>query len=337
VDKTGKPGEVVLKRFDAYHRGRPVIERIVIQPFKTLRNGWAELLRGGLDMVTTVPPDAVPFVKNEQVEVFTFSRRYLYTLAFNSKRRPFNSAAIRRALNMAIDRETIVHQIFHDAARPATGPFWPKNWAYDPSFQPYAFDPAEARKLLDRAGFPLPSAPDSDSLPARFRFRVLVPAGYSVLEDLALTLQKEFYDVGVDMQFDVTENNAEFRTRMARRDFDAAIFDINSGPTLTRPYIFWRSTKSGMGPYNIFGYENQGSEALFRSLLTAPNETSIRSTLRELQKTLTEDPPAAFLAWQDRTRAVRTTFGPYQEGGRDPIFTLWQWKPDKSVRVASNR
>jgi peptide/nickel transport system substrate-binding protein len=328
--------EVVLKRFDAYQRGQPAIEQVVIRPLSTLRTGWASLLRGELDMVTAVPPDVIPFVKNDQVDVYTFSRRYLYALAFNSKRKPFTSPSIRRALNMAVDREDIVNQIFRKAGTPAAGPFWPKHWAYDPSFRPYAFDPAEARKIFDAAGLGIPSRPNSERLPARFTFRCLLPEGFAVLEEMGLALQKQFYDVGVDMQFEVLPY-AEFKNRVDVGDFDALVLDINSGPTLTRPYIFWRSAQTARSPYNVFGYENPTTEDLFQKLLSSPNDTSVRSTIRQLQKAMTDDPPAIFLAWQDRTRAVRRTFQVEQETGRDPIFTLWHWHADRSGRVASNR
>ena len=69
---SGIRAEVVLERFDDYYLGAPQIRRVVIRPFDTLRTAWASLLRGEVDMVTDVPPEAVEFVRNDDVEVISF-------------------------------------------------------------------------------------------------------------------------------------------------------------------------------------------------------------------------------------------------------------------------
>jgi hypothetical protein len=38
-----------------------------------------------------------------------------------------------------------------------------------------------------------------------------------------------------------------------------------------------------------------------------------------------EDPPALFLAWSQRARAVSSRFRVVAEAERDPLLTIWQW------------
>ena len=59
--------ELVLDRFDHYYLGVPQIPRIVIRSFDTVRTAWTSLLRGDVDMVTNVPPDAVEFISNDEI------------------------------------------------------------------------------------------------------------------------------------------------------------------------------------------------------------------------------------------------------------------------------
>src|SRR6185503_3745585 len=54
--------EIVLERFDQYYLGAPAISRVTIRPFDALRTTWTSLLRGEVDMVTEVPPDAIEFI-----------------------------------------------------------------------------------------------------------------------------------------------------------------------------------------------------------------------------------------------------------------------------------
>jgi peptide/nickel transport system substrate-binding protein len=325
-------GSLVFERFPRYYLGAPSISKVVVTTFSTLRPAWASLLRGTVDVVSDIPADAVEFVRTDDVQVISFARGYQYLIAFNSQRKPFTSPVVRRALNLAIDRNELVRNSLGGAALPATGPLWPKHWAYDNSIQSYPFDPGLATSTLEDAGFHLQHSAASNGPPARLKFTCLVPAGYSVLERVGLDVQKQLYDIGVDMQFQVLPV-AEYGDRIRRGDFDVVLTDLSSGPTFGRPYTFWRSAKTSKG-LNVFGYENAESEELFQVLRTSMNEAAVRSATRRLQRVLLDDPPALFLAWSERTRAVRRDFSVFAEAGADPLLTLWRWTPSSDARAA---
>ena len=318
-------GNVVLEAFDDYHLGAPTIRRLVLNPFDTIRAAWASLLRGDVDMVTDVPGEAIEFVQNDDVEVISFARRYQFLIAFNARRALLRSPTVRRALNVAIDRDALIQSVLQGHGVAATGPFWPKHWAYDQTVGGSGFDRTFATSLLDRAGFtPGSSSGAASEIPgARLRFECLLPADFSVLERVALDLQKQLYEIGVDMQFQVVPIE-EYNVRIRAGQFDAVLIDLISGPTLSRPYVFWTSPARFQG-INAFGYENAEADRLFELLRTSTNEAGIRSTLSRLQRVLLEDPPALFIAWNERARAIRRDFQIVREEDRDPLFTIWQW------------
>ena len=198
---TSDPTGVVLERFPKYYLGTPNIAKVIIKPFDALRTAWTSMLRGDVDMVTDVPPDAVEFVKNDEVRVVSFGRRYQYLVAFNSAKAPFNSPTVRRALNTAVDRDALIQNVLQGHGVPSTGPLWPKNWAYNGSIASYRFDPGLAVSLLNSAG--LRADKKTTGPQARFRFTCLIPENFSVIERVALEVQKQLYNVGVDMQFEV--------------------------------------------------------------------------------------------------------------------------------------
>jgi ABC-type transport system substrate-binding protein len=149
---------------------------------------------------------------------------------------------------------------------------------------------------------------------------------------VGLDVQKQLYDVGVDMQFQVLPV-AEYGDRIRRGDFDVVLTDLSSGPTFGRPYTFWRSAKKSKG-LNFFGYENAESEELFQVLRTSMSEAAVRSATRRLQRVLLDDPPALFLAWSERTRAIRRDFSVFAEPGADPLLTLSRWTPNTNPSAA---
>ncbi len=316
--------ELILERFDEYYDGTPALARVVIRPFDTLRTTWTRLLRGEVDMVYDVPADAVEFIRNDDVQVVSVPRWYQFVIAFNAQKTPFQSPAVRKALNYAVDRPTLIRKVL-GAGTPSTGPLWPEYFTYDKSVTPYGFDPEQAASLLDGAGFVRPATTDDPNLPpARLRFTCLIPENFSVWERIGLEVQQDLFNVGVDMQFEVVPFE-EWGRRVSEGRFEATLIDMISGPSPGRAYIFWRSAGGFKGPYNTFGYENLEAERLFDVLRTSTNDAAVRSTTSKLQRVLLDDPPALFLAWNERSRAIRREFSYPDEAGTDPLLTLWKW------------
>lgn len=319
------PREYTLTRFDKYRQGAPAIDRVVVKAYETLRNAWTAMLRREVDMVTEVPPDAVEFVGSSDVQLFSFARRYQYLMAFNSARGPLQNPAVRRALNLAVDRAGIVTRVLRGHGTVSAGPIWPKYWAHDPDVAGFRYDPAAAETLLDSAGLPRAAATagSGSAPPSRFRFTCLIPADFAVWERVGLEVQKNLYAIGVDMQFELVPF-AQFDTRIRSGGFDSAIINMISGPTPGRAFVFWRSPKVAQG-LNVFGWENAEAERLYDALRLADNDAATRVATGKLQRTFLDDPPALFIAWDERTRAVSRRFSVPEAAGRDPMQTLSRW------------
>ena len=327
--------DIVLERFDSYHQGKPGIRTITVRSESTLRTAWASLLRGDVGMVADMPPDTVELIRNESVHIISFPRGYQYMVALNGRSTKLADPRVRQALNMAIDRATIVASVLKGAGAPATGPIWYRHWAYDPSAGVIAFAPDRARALLDQAGLPMKSSPDPTLPPSRLRLTCLVPEGFIVYEHLALEVQRQLSDIGIDLRFDVQPTRT-YGQRMGKGDFETAIVDLASGAGLSRGSIFWRSPKR-QDVYTSFAYENPETEALFESLRAATSDTEVRSITRALQEAFKRNPGAIYLAWNERARAVPGDFQIAVERDTDPLPKLWQWGTDNAVQQVTTR
>lgn len=328
-------GVVLFERFDRYYGGTPSIERVQMKTFDALRTAWSSLLRGEVDMVTDVPAEAIDFVGTKDVDVIRYKRRYQYMVAFNARQPALASPAVRRALNLAVNRDVLVARALHGYGDPATGPLWPRHWAYDTSIAPFAYDRRQAVELLETAGFPEGRARGASQMPkARLVFTCLLLKDFSLHERVALELQKQLYDVGVDIKFELVSAE-DFNDRVREGRFEAVLIDMISGPSFGRPYIFWRSAKQFDG-LNKFGYENAEAERLFERLRSsALNEAATRSATNRLQRVFLEDPPALFLAWSERARVVGPMFTPVIDPDRDPVLTMWRWAPRTDAAVGA--
>ncbi|MEG1777422.1 MAG: ABC transporter substrate-binding protein, partial [Angelakisella sp.] len=117
--------------------------------------------------IDTVPNDEIDTLKKHS-DYSVMPQLGTYYVSFNVKKAPMDNPLVRKALTLAIDRDFIVTNIGKSGQLPA-GAFVPpaltdadptksfrdaKPFYYDPSFEAYEANLAEAKKLLAEAGYP---------------------------------------------------------------------------------------------------------------------------------------------------------------------------------------
>jgi peptide/nickel transport system substrate-binding protein len=311
-----------LVAFDAYYQGRPAIDRVELQVYPRPRAAWAALLRGEIDFLYDVAPEALSFLEHAStVQVRTLLRQYVYMLGFNVRHAALGQSEVRRALNHAIDRQRIVDHLLGGHGVAASGPVWPLHWAFDPRIRPYAYDTARAQVLLRTIQPRTAPGARPGSGPA-VTFSCLVPAGYPRLERLALLVQQQLLEVGVDMAIEVLPER-ELRGRLVAGHFDAYLLDM-AGLGLSLPYWFWRSGSGESAPFVKSGYA--AADAALDGVRHARGDRELESAVHELQKVLRDDPPGLFLYWGELARAVSSRFEIPSDRERDILGAIASWR-----------
>lgn len=319
--------QTVLEAHEAYHAGRPQLDRVTIRAYRTLRMAWASLMRHEVDVLSDVSRDVLEFVGSSDVALYSYLRHYVYVVAFNSARPKLAPVAVRRALNAAIDRDALIRDVLRGQGRPASGPIWPQHWAYDAALPSYTYDASLATTTLDAVGVKLATRPDGRR--SRLTFNCILPANRPIWERMALNVQKQLYDIGVDMQLQVLSAE-DFNKRIRASDFDAVMIELLSGPSLSRPYVFWRWGGEPTA-YNVFGYRSATTDRWFDAIRSAASDAEYRVAAGQLQRALLEDPPALFLTWSQGTRAVARRFNVPVDPGRDPLRSFARWTVHEPV------
>jgi len=157
---------------DAAGKQLPYLDSVKVSFITDKKTEFVEFQQGHLDAVTSIDPaflDQV-FTPDGNGLVGEYAKFRLYTVPSMSieyygimldKNAPGANGSVlvdnrflRRAINYAIDRESIVRYVLHGQAIPAThGPIPPGIPGYS-GVEGYRFDREMARKLLDSAGYP---------------------------------------------------------------------------------------------------------------------------------------------------------------------------------------
>src|SRR5262245_12207646 len=144
-----KDEELLLTRFDDYFEGRSALRsvRIRILPAESAR--LLEMLRGSGDLVVNdlAPEHFDRLARTAGFEVAAHDGRNAVYLGFNLRQPPLDDVRVRRAIALAIDRESIVTHLLSGRARLATALLAPGRWAHDDGVPLRRSDPAAGRRL----------------------------------------------------------------------------------------------------------------------------------------------------------------------------------------------
>jgi peptide/nickel transport system substrate-binding protein len=304
-----------------YYLGKPRIHRITVTNYPSLRSAWADMLRDNLDMLYEVGVDALDSLEgSSKVSTFTYTRHYQYVVAMNPATPALRPAEVRQALNLAVDRQALVKNGLNGHGVVSSGPLAPRHWALAEAARQFHYDPKRAGDLLSHrtGGAPL-------------RFTCLVSPD-SLDERIALELKRQFAEAGID--FAVEEASREqILERAGKRQYEAAMIEVISGPTALRPYMFWHSR----GQWNWGGFGNAAIDAALDRVRRSSTDEEYRAAVAGVQQAFTEDPPAIFLAWSVQARAVSKRFQvPPADAGRDMLSNVRLWKPVDDTRASQN-
>ncbi|RMG46945.1 MAG: hypothetical protein D6718_04625 [Acidobacteria bacterium] len=135
----------------------------------------------------------------------------------------FGDARVRKALTLAIDRETIVDTVLLGEGEVPASPILAPLPDHDPNLAPWPFDPDRAKALLRDAGFRDSDGDGTLEKDGRdFAFELLVQAGNRTRRDAAVMIQRDLARLGIAVTVRPVDNSA-FYPLIARREMDAWI------------------------------------------------------------------------------------------------------------------
>ena len=194
---------IVLSPFAEHYRGAPKNTGLILKvvPDDTMRG--LELRKGTVDIVVNdVAPDIVAQLRNEgRLQLVTAPGTDYAYMGMNLRDPILSRVEVRKALGFAIDRGAIVEHLRRGFATPAVGIVPPMSWAFAKDVFSFRHDPAEARRLLDQAGYP---DPDGDGPRPRFSLTIRTSTS-EVYRTQAAVIQHDLEQVGIHLDVRSTE------------------------------------------------------------------------------------------------------------------------------------
>lgn len=284
--------ELRLERNDGYFDKKAGIKGIIYRVIPEDLTAITEFELGNLDVIAVPAPEFSKY-RNDPVwkDLMVFVKGInTYYIGLNCSRPPFDSVNLRRAMNLAVDREKLLTTFYENRGRLAAGPVPDllRRWAAP---RPYDYEPEKARQIVAREGM----------------------TGRAI--HFYITADQEVVDMAEFIQSYMKK--AGLNVRITQLEWSAYKEAINKGV----PDMFWLSWwadypdpedflfplfhSSNAGPAgNRARYKNPEVDRLIELGQAAGNEKERNAYYEKAERTIVEDAPWVFF-WHKTDYVLR--------------------------------
>ncbi|MBB1248518.1 ABC transporter substrate-binding protein [Rhizobium sp. G21] len=211
-----QPDAVIrYKANDTYFKGKEKIDDLVFA-ITTDAAVRAQKLKAGECHVMPYPnaADVADLKADSNLNVIEQPGLNVAYLAYNTTQAPFDKPEVRKALNMAINKQAIVDAVFQGAAQPAKNPIPPTMWSYNDKVEDDKYDVDAAKAALEKAGV--------SGLKMKI-WAMPVSRPYMLnARRAAEIMQADFAKIGVEVEI-VSYEWAEYLDKSKAKDRDGAV------------------------------------------------------------------------------------------------------------------
>lgn len=287
------------------YRGRPPLDRLIWVPAPDFQSALTKLLGGEADVLESVRAENLPEIaRNPALRVITlpgmdyaFMQLNLRDPGNHAKAHPlFGDRRMRRALTMALDRESMVKNVFDTLANVSIGPTIRALPTTSPTLVQIPCDTVRAAAILDSLGWVRKVPGGVRARGGReLGFTILVPSSSAARKKMAVLIQSQLARIGARVSIEQMDH-AAFSAREASRKFDAALGAWHTTPNPSAISEVWSTSASRRKDGRNYGsYESPVFDALIDSASAARDPEASRRLYTRAYQTIIDDAPAIWL------------------------------------------
>ncbi|GAB3463031.1 ABC transporter substrate-binding protein [Actinophytocola sediminis] len=242
------------------------------------------------------------------VDVQTCASADRIPLVLNANDPNLSKPEVRRAVSLAVDRDSIVQAVYRGFNKPAAYGLSQAYGIQHSDNGKYEHDLAQAKQLMTESGVGN-LAITLDISPSR-------PGPEA--EQIAILLKSQLAEIGIEVKIQTVASATEINTIFHDGTFQALLY--LEPPAVADPYYSIFLYNSSFSELNTYGYANADLDALAKKIgVTSPGEE--RDALAaDAEEVMVEHPPLIYLVDRDFVHAVREGFTNYQHAPNGEMF-----------------
>ncbi|MCA2016550.1 ABC transporter substrate-binding protein [Vibrio tritonius] len=296
---------LVLTRNEHYWDNKhTVLNKVTFLPIENQVAEMNRFLSGELDFTDDVPLEQYRRLKKEHPnELKTVGNLATYYYGFNTQKKPFDNADVRKALSYAIDRNIIANAILGQGQKPAYTMTPEITAGFHPTMPDYAGwtqkeRVEKAKELLKKAGF-------DASHPLHFTLLYNTNENHKKIATAIQSMWKKSLGVQVEIE------NQEWKTFLdTRRDgnYDVTRAGWNGDYNEASTFL---SLMQSNNASNDQRYNSKEYDATMAKALSSTSEEERSKLYTKAEEILAKDMPIAPIYQYVKTRLVSTHVGGY--------------------------
>ncbi|WP_424215664.1 ABC transporter substrate-binding protein [Streptomyces sp. BI20] len=328
-----KGEKISFKANPDYWGGAPAVKKLTMAVVKDDDVRATRLRSGELDGAILPPNLAKTFAKDKDRTTLTAKSFDYRQVTLPTHNKVTGDLAVRRALDIAVDRQAMVDKLLEGAGKPAYGPV-PTDSPWFTAGTERRHDPKAAEKILDEAGW----KPGEDGIRVKDGVRASFPLWYTsgdkIRQDHALAFASDAKKIGVEVK---TESGG-WEVIEPRMKTDAVLAGGGSpaDPDFDQ-YLTLKSSLGGDGFNNMAWYDNPAVDAALEEGRKSGDRATRKNAYDTIQRELVENPGYVYLTHidhlyvlNDRWDGPSTQVEPHDHGlGSGPWWNAESWKPKK--------
>jgi oligopeptide transport system substrate-binding protein len=291
----------LLKNPMYWDREHVQVARVTYVPVPDESSELRQYRAGQLDVTYNVPSSDLPMIRREHPkELFVWPFLASAYYGFNLRKGPFQgNVALRKSLDMAVDRKKLLESILPFGQRAAYGFVPPGAWNYTPQSFEWAemSDPerlSAAQRLYREAGY---------SVKKPLRIRLLFNSSPNI-KQMAIAIASMWHE-GLGIEVELVDE--EFRVFLDSQK-DASRWDVirlGWNADYNDAVSFLSIFRTG-SPNNQMGYESTRFDALLAQAESIANDEERRAVLEAAERLLLSDYPVIPLYFYSSKRLIQT-------------------------------
>jgi peptide/nickel transport system substrate-binding protein len=295
---------IVLARNEYWYGDKPAFDRVIVRAIENTAALEANLLSGEIDMIEgalgMALDQALAFEKRhgDSYTVFTKPGLIYEHIDVMLDNPILADVRVRKALLLAADRQALSDQLF-EARQPVADTFVnPLDWVHHADVETYAYDPDQARALLDEAGWTemrggIRHNADGEPL----QMTIMTTSGNRTRELVQQFLQSQWRAVGMDVTIINQPARVLFGETISKRQFEAlAMFAWISSPENV-PRTTMHSSEiptedNNWSGQNYTGFVNERMDALIDAIEIELDRDRRLELWQEIQQIYASELPA---------------------------------------------
>lgn len=296
--------------------GTPKIRRITWRFIPDTNALVANMLSGAIDAIGTIGitlDQALQLERQagDRINVFFEPALLWEHIDANLDNPQLQDVRVRRALLHGINRDQIVQQLFSGKQPVAHSYLPPKHPGFTDNVQKYAYDPAQARALLQEAGFT--AGPDGvmrNAAGQRLSLEMSTTAGVRSREQVEQIVQQNLREIGVEMTIQNFPARVLFGDFTGRRKFKGLVmYAWGLAPTSDCDQLYTSDAipndANGWAGQNYPGYKNADMDRVCKEASREIDEGKRNRLLHESQRMFARDLPALPLYFRVTVAAAK--------------------------------